>query len=109
MKNNEYCIYNYIDDCIGADRPDIARAAYKYLRALLQELGLPISISKLFEPAHCVTCLGIDIDVVTGTLSIPPVKLQEIVIMCQKWLNITEATKNQLQSLLGLLLMFISV
>ncbi len=71
---------------------------------LLKKLRLPISISKLFEPAQCIPCLGIDIDINKGTLSIPTEKLDEIQNICNKWLNVSKATKNQLQSLVGSLI-----
>ena len=51
-----------------------------------------------------MVCLGILINTVDRTISIPPKKLQAIVNMCRNWATKTYCSKNQLQSLLGSLL-----
>ena len=49
-------------------------------------------------------CLGIEVDTVNSTLSIPQQKLTEILTVCQQWENKTQYTRRDLQSLLGSLL-----
>ena len=71
---------------------------------LLQELGLDISRKKLIALATSVICLGILVDSVNKTISIPGLKLQEIINTCKNWASKTYCSKNELQSLLGLLL-----
>ena len=44
------------------------------------------------------------IDMINRTISIPPEKLQEIVILCKNWASKTYCSKKDLQSLLGSLL-----
>ena len=78
--------------------------SYKFLLSLLQDLGLEISKSKLVEPSTHVVCLGILVDMVNRTISIPPDKLQDIRHICKSWINRNTCTKNQFQSLLGSLL-----
>ena len=51
-----------------------------------------------------MVCLGICIDTVNRTLSIPDTKLEEIVNICKSWVSKTYCSKRQLQSLLGTLL-----
>ena len=68
------------------------------------ELGLTISDKKLVAPSTQVTCLGILIDTVKGTLSIPPEKLRDVTQAVHHWLGKDFASKRQLQSILGLLL-----
>lgn len=46
-------------------------------------------------------CLGIEIDITAGTLSLPPEKLQAAVQMYKTWTTCTRATRHQIQSLLG--------
>ena len=75
-----------------------------FLLSLLQDLGLDISEKKLCPPDTKVICLGILFDTVDRTISIPPDKLPEIVKVCHDWSDKKVVTKNQLQSLLGLLL-----
>ena len=67
---------------------------------MLQDLGLEVSQKKLVPPSTEVVCLGILINTVNKTISIPSEKLQEIKDMCETWKH----TRTQLQSLLGSLL-----
>ena len=51
-----------------------------------------------------VICLGIQINTVARTISIPSGKVQEIVKLCASWSSKTYCSKRDLQSLLGSLL-----
>ena len=95
---------NYIDDLIYTGLPQEIHSSYTTLIALLQELGLEISQSKLVPPTTTAVCLGIEIDTVRRTLEISAEKLSEIHTICQKFACKRKVTKNQLQSLLGSLL-----
>ena len=97
-------LHNYIDDLIYTGLPSEIHASYNFLKHLLSQLGLDISIKKLVPPSTSVTCLGIQIDTVKRTVCIPPGKLQEIVDLCKKWASKTYCSKKDLQSLLGSLL-----
>ena len=78
--------------------------SYSTLMALLYDLGLEISISKLIEPTTVAVCLGIKINTINITLRIPQDKLQEIQELCFSYVLKTMVTKPQSQSLLGSLL-----
>ena len=67
------------------------------------DLGLTIS-QKLVPPSMQVTCLGVLIDTVKGTISIPPDKLRDVTSTVCQWLSHDVASKHDLQSILGLLL-----
>ena len=69
---------NYIDDLIYTGLPNEIHTSYNTLIALLQELGLEISQSKLVSPTTTAICLGIEIDTVNRMLKIPDEKLSEI-------------------------------
>ena len=97
-------LWNYIDDLIYTGLPSTINQSYQFLLSLLEELGLDISIEKLVAPATSVVCLGISIDTISRTISIPDQKLQEIKNLCLNWSHKAYCTKNQLQSLLGSLL-----
>ena len=71
-------LFNYIDDLIYTGLPSNIHNSFKFLLQLLQDLGLEISHKKLVAPHMSVTCLGIEIDTVARTLSIPEKKLVEI-------------------------------
>ena len=52
----------------GAGTPDVARKAFSCLHDSLNKLGLSVSQKELVEPKTCVTCLGLSIDTVSGTV-----------------------------------------
>ena len=97
-------LLNYIDDLIYIGLPSDIHTFYQFLLQLLQDLGLEISTNKLVAPSTAVVCLGILVDSVNQTISIPDKKLCEIIDMCQSWKDKVTCTKQQLQSLLGSLL-----
>ena len=103
-KNGHNALMNYIDDLIYCGLPSNIGYSYKFLLDLLQELGLDISAKKLCPPSTKVICLGIMFDTVNRSISIPENKLQEICQTCNAWSDKGIVTKNELQSLLGLLL-----
>ena len=104
MNKQNYDIINYIDDLIGFGLPSTVYDSFQYLCDLLQELGLTISKKKLVPPSTLVTCLGVQIDTVQGTIAVPPEKLQKIMHMCTAWENRSQVRKRDLQSLLGSLM-----
>ena len=108
-KNGFPGLYNYTEDLIFTGLPSKIHLAYQFLpririKDLLADLGLDISHKKLVPPSTSVTCLGILIDTINRTISVPPKKLQDISTMCKIWTTKTYCSKNQLQSLLGSLL-----
>ena len=84
--------------------PSKINATFNRLQELLQELGLTVSAKKLVAPSTQVTCLGIVVDTVALSVSIPAEKLTEIKSICSEWSSKQICTKKELQSLLGLLL-----
>ena len=97
-------IYNYVDDLIGVGRSDAINDAFDYLVGLLQDLGFPISKSKLVGPTTQCNCLGIIIDTTDHTLSIPEEKFGEIIKKCEDIFHNTSITLRQLQSVIGSLM-----
>ena len=80
-------LYNYIDDLVYTGLPGVIHQSYNTLLALLQELDLEISTSKLIEPTHIAVCLGIEINSVNRTLQIPKDKLTQIQQICQQYVS----------------------
>ena len=89
-------LMNYIDDVYSATLIYINQ----FLLSLLQDLGLQVSQSKLIPPHTEVTCIGMVVNTITRTISIPTEKLQEIQDMCTQWTLKSTCTKRQLQSVL---------
>ena len=103
-KNGFPHLFNYIDDLVYTGLPSNIQQPFYFLKGLLADLGLEISHRKLAPPDTAVTCLGILIDTVHRTFSIPEKKLLAITNMCNTWATRTYFSKRDLQSLLGSLL-----
>ena len=104
MTSQRYAVFPYIDDIIGIQSAVNAQKAFDTLKALVDNLGLPINPKKLVPPAKKVICMGILVDVEDNILKIPDEKMAEIKSLCKQWTQKITATKRQLQSLLGKLL-----
>ena len=104
MRQEGHGIWNYIDDFLCVSLPSKINATFDRLQELLQELGLTVSAKKLVPPSTQVTCLGIVVDTVALSVSIPTEKLTVIKSICSEWSGKQICTKKELQSLLGLLL-----
>ena len=92
----------YLDDVIviSPDRT-IADTQYARVRELLAELGLPEAVDKAQPPAQAVHWLGVDIDAVNMSLSMPNDKLKEVMLAVDRYHNARSINKRQLQSLVG--------
>ena len=104
MRNIGFDIINYIDDFLGFGTPSMAKNAFNTLHDLMYRLGLTISQKKLVPPTTKAICLGIEINTVAGTVAIPQAKLEQVKNVVKEWRTKKVCSKNQLQSLLGLLL-----
>ena len=98
-----YSCVNYVDDFGGVEFPSKARGAFRVLGLLLDSLNLKENIKKACAPATRMIFLGIMIDTVSMTLSIPAAKLAAAQELLRAWLHRDTATRKQLQSLLGTL------
>ena len=101
MRRRGYDVINYVDDFIGLGVPSVARASFDALRVLLRQLGLDVSQKKLIAPSTKAVCLGVEIDTVNRTISIPQEKLTKIHDMVNVWTSKHFCSMRQLQSLLG--------
>ena len=100
-QSNGYDVLNYLDDFQGVESTESACSAFSYLQHLLAELGLVESPSKACPPSTCVTCLGVQFDTQSMTMSVTPARLQELIELLETWLKKKRATKRELQSLIG--------
>ena len=92
---------NYLDDLIGVSHPCYSDAAFDALGQLLLELGLEENFAKACGPATSQVVLGILINTIDGTLSVPDEKLDEITLLVEEWQGKTSTKKVELQSLIG--------
>ena len=97
-------LLHYLDDFIFVAKSlDKAKRNMQTLISTFTSLGVPLEPSKLEGPANCLTCLGIEMDTATLQLRLPRDKLQRL----KEALAIAESkkcmSKQNLQSLTGLL------
>jgi len=98
-------MYNYIDDFIGIDVDFRANTQWQQLQKLVEELGFNLSQTKghLVSPSECFRALGIEFNIPLNLVRIPEDKLMAGMQLILKWENKLEATKVEIQELLGLL------
>ena len=90
MRQMGYSIINYID----------ASVSYHCLLDLLRRFGLDISKKKLCPSSTKAVCLGIEIDTIRRTISVPEDKLRCICQIVDVWGSKRFCSVRQLQSLL---------
>ena len=102
MSRAGFTVEAYIDDfvCVGIDRLS-CQACYDALIALIQSLGLEVNWHKAVGPYRCMTFLGVYIDCVERTLSLPLNKLADLKKLLVSFAKRTKVTKVELQRVLG--------
>ena len=98
-------VWHYIDDFIVCGPPKSIECACALDTALTacSELGVPISAHKVEGLATDITVLGIRIDTVARTLSLPTDKLQRLQRLLTAWGDKKSCSRRELESLVGLL------
>ena len=104
MRCNSFTIVNYVDDLLGLENLDISDPSFQFLLKILSQSGFPISQSKLAPPSTSCVCLGLLIDTVKETISVPEEKISDILNKCTWALSQKSLSKNNLQSLIGSLM-----
>ena len=92
---------NYLDDLIGVSPPSAGGDAYDSLGQLLQELGVLENLTKACPPATVQLVLGVLINTIEGTMSVPQPRMEEIISLVSEWQDKVRSTKVELQSLIG--------
>lgn len=102
---------HYSDDFLLFTRAyqSLALRHLQTFKDAFSHLNIPIQEDKLVGPSTKITYLGIQIDTVTFTVSIPEDKVKEALEMMPKWCNRRTSTKRELQSLMGKLNFFSKV
>ena len=94
---------NYLDDLGGANSEKRAQTAFLHLQGILQQMGLQEAANKTVPPCTVMVFLGIEVNTILLTLTIPKEKWQEILNILKLWETKLWATRNQVQKLCGLL------
>lgn len=96
---------HFLDDFITTGHPDSTECSQNLdtLVATCRLLGMPLSPSKLEGPTTCLVFLGIELDTVALELRLPAKKLLRLQETISEWAGMKKCTKQDLQSLVGLL------
>ena len=79
MRRHGCRLFAYSNDYVSVTPADDAERQFNMLSDLLNRLGLPMNRDKKTPPNKVLTCLGIDININDGTLSIEQQKLESII------------------------------
>ncbi len=101
QRRGRNCICFLDDFLIICSTYEECQEAMRQLITLLRKLGFWINYSKVEGPAQSLTFLGITLDTVAMTLSLPDNKLAELKLYLQKLKRQHKVTKRSLQSLAG--------
>ena len=103
MKRRGYnTIMCYLDDfLIVSQTYSECLQALNELLCLLGRLGFQINYNKLEGPTRKITFLGITLDSVTMTLSIPGDKLTDVKLTMKRIISCKKVSKRDIQSLVG--------
>lgn len=92
----------YLDDFLVIGRTEAeCKLAFDTLCSLLLSLGFELSPPKVVPPCQCLIFLGICLNTVELTLSLPPKKLLDLQEIISSFLHCKRASKRQLQQLAG--------
>jgi hypothetical protein len=102
MAAKHFHVIGYLDDflCVE-DTVERCYESFMYLSSLLVKLGFTLNPKKVEGPAQIMKFLGVSIDCISRTLSLPAEKLKEMKLLCRSWLKKPKCTKRELQSLIG--------
>ena len=102
LKRRNIVAHMYLDDVILISQTkEKAERDHNVTRTMLQSMGLKIAETKVQQPAHKVTWLGIDIDTHNNSLSIPEPKLEHIKSCLAQASTLKTLTLKQLQRVIG--------
>ena len=97
-------IVHYVDDfMIFMHDLEKAKSCLAHVLAVFAELGIPVSLNKLEGPTTHVVFLGILFDTTTMTIRLDEERLSSLHTELSRWSERTTASREELQSLVGVL------
>ena len=95
-------MHAYVDDFIGIhSSKEAANKAFAQFKALCERLGIKLAPDKSVPPTQDLEWLGVRVTSTDMVLSVPRLRLVEVVRECNAWLNRKQAVKQEIQSLVG--------
>ena len=106
--NYTLVVIHYADDYLLFTKACLvlAQQNLEILLAVFKFLGVPVALDKLVGPATTMVYLGIQIDTISFTISIPKEKMDEVLQLLPKWCSRRTCKKRELLSLVGKLNFF---
>ena len=102
MAEKGHTVMAYVDDFGGAAATlQETEAAFKDFNELCAQLGLALAPEKSVAPATQMEWLGFRIDTNKMVVTVPRVKLSEVLEEAGRWMKKSRATRRELQSLAG--------
>lgn len=97
-------VIHILDDFMFVEEShDLAESALQRFIWMCNDIGVPIAVEKTFPPSQQMSFVGIALDSVTSTASLPSDKVDKSIIAIQSLLNKSKCSLKDLQSLIGLL------
>ena len=91
----------YIDDFFGAESEELAEVVFSHIIELFDELHLEAAIEKDIPPTCEMLGLGIIINTISFTLSVPEFRIVELLGELDRWRTLQHMSKRNVQCLLG--------
>ncbi len=86
---------------VGPAADDTTGVSLQRALDMCTQISFPVSNHKTVWPTHKLTFLGIEIDTIAGTMSLPIEKMQKIQELLATWVDRKAAPKRDLLSPLG--------
>jgi len=97
---------NYLDDFLNVthrNHPIASAVSLIGFKDFALILGIELAADKTLGPSTTMTVLGLEIDTVLQQVRVPPQRLEALKLLLQAWSLKKEATKQEFQSLIGVL------
>ena len=91
----------YNDDFFGAETPELADMVFCRFKELFKELHLEAAIDKDVPPTYKLLCLGVMVDALELTSSVPEFRIAELTEELERWKKLCLLSKRDVQRLLG--------
>ena len=98
-------VLHYLDDFLTLGPPQSPVCAHNLstIKAVCNELCIPLALEKVEGSSNCLTFLGIKLDTHKMKARLPVEKFQQIRNLLSAWMNKQKATKREILSLVELL------
>jgi hypothetical protein len=104
LSERNITVVNYIDDFIAIVPEERANEMFEITKSIFNEIGMVINEEKTVAPTEICNCLGIIIHTKKHIFAIPEQKLKSIITICKQFQKFKILRKQQIQSILGLLI-----